>query len=233
MYGSPILPVFIPSMRKSLLLTMFLIAGLLYAQDSLHVSPCGQKLKSFYLNMDVLHKWLSGQHIDWQTGVPDDPDAVSGIRTHCSAFVAAACERLGIYILRPPEHRQELLANAQYSWLNSKDAGSAGWHLIEHNVLYEAQKMADQGYIVVACAQNPDRHKPGILHWSCLPTGPPKPCRKMVRSLSRLPLTIQLINPFVTVSGIIFQTGTHLRIRSGSSTMKKSPIVSETLKFVI
>jgi len=163
MYGSPILPVFIPSMRKSLLLTMLLIAGLLYAQDSLHVSPCGQKLKSFYLNMDVLHKWLSGQHIDWRTGVPDDPDAVSGIRTHCSAFVAAACERLGIYILRPPEHRQELLANAQFSWLNSKDAGSAGWHLIERNVLYEAQKMADQGYIVVACAQNPDRHKPGHI----------------------------------------------------------------------
>ncbi len=163
MYESPILPVFIPSMRKSFLLTMLVIAGLLYGQDSLHVSPCGQKLKSFYLNMDVLHKWLSGQHIDWQTGAPDDPDAVSGIRTHCSAFVAAACERQGIYILRPPEHRQELLANAQFSWLNSKDARSSGWRPIENNVLYEAQRMADQGYIVVACAQNPDRHKPGHI----------------------------------------------------------------------
>ncbi|MDQ1097693.1 MULTISPECIES: hypothetical protein [Chryseobacterium] len=150
-------------MRHKLLFVMFFIVSLFYGQDSLQVTNCGEQLKSFYLGMDVLHKWQSGQHIDWQTGEPDDPDAVSGIRTHCSAFVAAACERMGIYILRPPEHRQELLANAQFSWLNSKQAKNYGWHRIDTNVLYEAQRLADQGYMVVACAQNPDRHKPGHI----------------------------------------------------------------------
>lgn len=84
------------------------------AQDCVRLTSCGEQLKFFYLGMDVLHKWPAGRHINWQTGEPDDPDAVSEIRTHCSAFIAAACERQGIYILRPPGHRQELLANAQF-----------------------------------------------------------------------------------------------------------------------
>ena len=102
-------------MKKFRLVLILFISIWYYGQDSLKITNCGKQLKSFYLSMDVLHKWQAGQHINWQTGEPDDPDAVSGIRTHCSAFVAAACERRGIYLLRPPEHRQELLANAQIS----------------------------------------------------------------------------------------------------------------------
>ena len=136
---------------------------ILHAQDSLRITHCGQSLKTVYLNMDVLHRWQSGEHIDWETGLPDNPDAITGIKTHCSAFVAAACENKNVYILRPPEHRQELLANAQYDWLNSSKSKNSGWHPIKENVLYKAQKKANDGYLVVVCAQNPDRHKPGHI----------------------------------------------------------------------
>lgn len=152
-------------MKRFRFIILFFIPVLCYGQDvdSLRITACGKQLKSFYLGMDVLHKWQAGQHISWQTGEPDDPDAVSGIQTHCSAFVAAACGRRGIYILRPPEHKQELLANAQFKWLTSDQARDFGWHPITKNILFEAQKMADEGYMVVACAQNPDRHKSGHI----------------------------------------------------------------------
>ena len=39
-------------------------------------------------------------------GEPNNAKATTGIATHCSAFVASVCERLGIYVLRPPEHSQ-------------------------------------------------------------------------------------------------------------------------------
>lgn len=151
------------SMKKIIYTVLILISFVCFGQDSLKVSSCGKDLKTFYLNMDVLHKWQSGQHVNWLTGEPDDPNAVSGIRTHCSAFVAAACERRGIYILRPPEHRQELLANAQFKWLNSEQASDFGWHRINKNILYEAQQRANEGYVVVVCAQNQDVHKPGHI----------------------------------------------------------------------
>lgn len=144
---------------------LFFISAFCYGQDidSLRITDCGRQLKSFYIGMDVLHKWQAGQHVNWETGEPDDPDAISGIRTHCSAFVAAACERRGIYILRPPQHKQELLANAQVKWLKSGQAENSGWHPITKDILFQAQKMADEGYLVVACAQNPDPHKPGHI----------------------------------------------------------------------
>lgn len=150
-------------MKKFRFVLILFISVWYYGQDSLKITNCGKQLKSFYLSMDVLHKWQAGQHINWQTGEPDDPNAVSGIRTHCSAFVAAACERRGIYLLRPPEHRQELLANAQVKWLTSDQAKDFGWHPITENILSEAQRMADEGYMVVVCAQNPDPHKPGHI----------------------------------------------------------------------
>jgi hypothetical protein len=65
--------------------------------------------------------------------------------------------------LRPPDHKQNLLANAQYDWLNSVEGADAGWHKITGDVFYQAQKLANEGYIVVASTQNPDMHKPGHI----------------------------------------------------------------------
>lgn len=137
--------------------------NLFYSQASLEISSCGTSLKNYYLNLGVEQKWQSGQHIDWLTGLPDNPNATTGIRTHCSAFVAAACYKQNIYILRPPQHRQELLANAQYDWLTSSQSKTFGWEPIVGNVLEESQKKANDGYFVVIAAKNDDRHKPGHI----------------------------------------------------------------------
>lgn len=141
------------------------LAGNVYlrAQDSLRISRCGSDLKEFYLNLDVMHKWQAGQHINWETGLPDNPGAATGIKTHCSAFVAAACKNQNIYILRPPQHRQELLANAQFDWLISSAARDYGWKQIKTDILYQAQRLANDGYLVLICAKNTDRHKPGHI----------------------------------------------------------------------
>jgi hypothetical protein len=63
--------------------------------------------------MKVESLWLAREHVNWETGEPDKGQdyAGPGRSTHCSAFAAAVGERLGVYMLRPPEHGQILLAN--------------------------------------------------------------------------------------------------------------------------
>jgi len=150
-------------MKIRLLVICLLIVSTGYSQQVLKIMPGGQKLKDTYLSMNVENLWIAEHHVDWQTGLPDMPGATQGIKTHCSAFVAAACERLSIYILRPPEHGQVLLANAQAVWLNSDDALQAGWQkLNDDDSLYvNAQRLANEGKVVVAICKNPDRTEPG------------------------------------------------------------------------
>src|SRR5689334_14461426 len=79
------------------------------------IAPAAKTLIRRIDSLDVENHWPAGVHVKWETGVPDGrPESGSGKHTHCSAFVAAAARELGIYILRPPEHPQLLLANAQY-----------------------------------------------------------------------------------------------------------------------
>jgi len=130
-----------------------------YAQRTLTISPRGDSLKAFYLSLNVENLWIAGNHVKWQTGEADHPDATSGNHTHCSAFVAAACKRLNMYVLRPPEHKQELLASAQYEWLSGSDAQADGWKPVSG---YEAaQSLANTGMVVIAICKNPDEKKPG------------------------------------------------------------------------
>ena len=128
----------------------------------LTVNANGNQLRTFYLGLNVENLWIAGSHINWETGVADKPDATSGTHTHCSAFVAAACKRLNVYILRPPEHKQLLLANAQYEWLALDAAANNGWKLVTGNNVYEtAQVLANKGMMVIAICKNPDDSKPG------------------------------------------------------------------------
>ncbi|MBS1512602.1 MAG: hypothetical protein JST86_17280 [Bacteroidetes bacterium] len=130
-----------------------------------NLSARGQALQQFYLGMNVEQGWIAGSHVDWETGVADHPDATAGNHTHCSAFVAAACKKTGIYILRPPQHGQLLLANAQYDWLQTSEAAKSGWKEITNNnrnALYEqVQQLANAGNVIVAVCKNPDATKPG------------------------------------------------------------------------
>ena len=88
------------------------------------IAPAGDHLASVLDDMNVESLWIAGQHINWETGEPDRGGDYEGPgnHTHCSAFSAAAAKRLGIYLLRPPEHGQSLLANAQSKWLETAAA---------------------------------------------------------------------------------------------------------------
>ena len=112
-------------------------------------------------NMGVESKWIAGAHINWETGLPDnEPETYPGRHTHCSAFVASAAKKLGVYILRPPEHRQALLANAQNEWL-ATDGAAQGWAPVANP--QEAQDDANRGMLVVASYHNHHDDKPGHI----------------------------------------------------------------------
>jgi hypothetical protein len=114
-------------------------------------------------NMQVDRFWLAGRHINWETGMPDKPVDYKGQgrATHCSAFVAAAAKRLIVYVLRPPEHSQVLLASAQTVWLASEAARQAGWTKLEDSK--QAQTQANQGFLVLVTFQSPNPKKPGHI----------------------------------------------------------------------
>jgi hypothetical protein len=125
------------------------------------IQPAGRKLAQKLDAMDVEHLWLPGRSVNWKTGEPTGKvPSGKGKHTHCSAFAAEACRRLGIYLLRPPEHSQELLANAQYDWLFASGK-SEGWFAVKDP--YQAQHYANQGYLVVAAYKEHDVKRPGHI----------------------------------------------------------------------
>lgn len=129
------------------------------------VSDDGERMRRFLDECDVERLWLPGFKVNWQTGAALEAwPAGSGAHTHCSAFAASAAMRLGVYLLRPPEHRQTLLANAQVAWLRREaDAGGANrWQALQADVL-EAQLQANRGLLVLAGVENPDPTKPGHI----------------------------------------------------------------------
>jgi hypothetical protein len=129
--------------------------------DATIVTAKGQWLAGKLDQMGVETKWIAGEHIDWDTGLPDGrPEMSSGRHTHCSAFVAAAAKRLGVYILRPPEHGQVLLANAQNEWL-AEEGASSGWRPVAGPE--QAQELANHGVLVVASYHNHRDDKPGHI----------------------------------------------------------------------
>lgn len=112
-------------------------------------------------SLDVEHHWPAGVHVHWESGDPDGrPESGEGKHTHCSAFVAAAAKHVGIYILRPPEHKQILLANAQYDWL-AEEGAAQGWQPVEDAVA--AQRRANEGWFVVAVYKSHRDNKPGHI----------------------------------------------------------------------
>lgn len=111
--------------------------------------------------LEVESHWPAGMHVDWKTGIPDGrPEGGSGKHTHCSAFVAAAAMKLGVYILRPPEHPQLLLANAQYDWLLA-DGRAQGWRQLKDAAA--AQAAANEGDLVLAAYHNKRDDEPGHI----------------------------------------------------------------------
>jgi hypothetical protein len=124
------------------------------------VTPNGRRLLARLDASGVDHLWLPHQHVNWETGAPVGDANAKPASTHCSAFVAALSKQMGVYILRPPEHSQALLANAQMRWLTF-DGPSSGWRRMPDDAA--AQRGANLGNLVVAVYENPDPHKPGHI----------------------------------------------------------------------
>jgi hypothetical protein len=138
-------------------------ATALAASDVAITPPTPAALQNFQTidAMEVERRWPAGVHVDWETGVPDGRQGtLGGKHTHCSAFAAAAAERLGIYILRPPEHSQALLANAQYDWL-AREGARRGWMPLADAI--DAVNRANLGDLVVAVYRNHHDDKPGHI----------------------------------------------------------------------
>jgi hypothetical protein len=114
-------------------------------------------------SMDVESLWLAHAHVNWETGKPDKGEdyAGPGRSTHCSAFAAAVGKQLGVYMLRPPEHGQILLANAQAAWFHSPAGKQGGWTAVKD--AHEAQSLANRGNLVVVVYESPDPQRPGHI----------------------------------------------------------------------
>ncbi len=129
--------------------------------QSVEITPQGKALAKFLDDMHVEKFWLAKHSVAWKTGEPLAKQVPDGkAHTHCSAFVAAACLRSEIYILRPPEHGTVLLANAQYDWLRDSSA-KKGWKPVESDL--KAQQLANRGLIVVASFREDDSKKAGHI----------------------------------------------------------------------
>jgi len=159
------------------------------------ITADGARLASFLDGTRVEELWPAGVHVAWETGVPDGrPEKTPGKHTHCSAFVAAAAKRLGVYILRPPEHGQVLLANAQYDWLAGEGA-ARGWREVRGG--REAQESANRGLLVVATYRNRSDDKPGHI--------------AIVRPSGKSPAQIGAEGPQITQAGGTNYLSTTLR----------------------
>lgn len=135
-------------------------AGAARAADDA-IAPQAQQIFREIDAMGVETKWIAGEHVYWESGLPTGvPETSPGKHTHCSAFVAAAAKKLGIYILRPPEHGQKLLANAQNEWL-AEEGAAHGWHKLAD--AREAQAAANRGMLVVASYHNHNDDRPGHI----------------------------------------------------------------------
>ncbi len=127
------------------------------------ITPAGERLQQLLDATDVEHRWLAHQHVDWQTGLSDrDPDYTGSDKaTHCSALAAAVGLRLGVYMLRPPEHGLTLLASAQTRWFGTPQGVAAGWSPVTS--MQAAQSLGNQGKLVVIAYPSPDPHRPGHI----------------------------------------------------------------------
>ena len=159
----------VSSRIRHLFLVLSVVLGGLSPGFSAEPSCCGpitepgKRLVTVLDGMNVEVLWLAKEHINWETGEPDKGEDYSGPgrSTHCSAFAAAVGKRLGVYMLRPPDHGQVLLANAQAEWFRSSEGRQQGWRPVRG--ARDAQALANRGNLVVVVYESPDPHRPGHI----------------------------------------------------------------------
>lgn len=136
----------------------------------------GPRLTEFLDGLPLTTRWIHHHRVVWQTGQQDAPEGQGPeAETHCSAFIAAVALMLDIYLLRPPHHGQELLANAQATWLAGEGtypgptAAESGWTALgssgDAGALKAAVDAANSGQLVVGVYKAPSvRKSDGKLH---------------------------------------------------------------------
>ena len=125
------------------------------------ITPEGRRLEKALDDMNVERLWLATHPVNWKSGESLGTRVAEGrTYTHCSAFVAAASMRQGIYILRPPEHSTIHLADAQFDWL-LEEGREIGWKPVSS--AREAQQLANEGFFVVATFKEQDDMKAGHI----------------------------------------------------------------------
>jgi hypothetical protein len=127
------------------------------------ITPAGERLAATLDSMNVESLWLANEHVNWETGEADRGADYEGPgnHTHCSAFAASAAKKLGVYLLRPPDHGQQLLSNAQAEWLAGEAGRQSGWRKVSD--MEKAQRLANEGTLVLAIFPNPDPRAPGHI----------------------------------------------------------------------
>jgi len=132
----------------------------------------GDRLRVFLDGSHVETRWIADFHVIWQTGQRVGPaHGDPAENTHCSAYVAAMALYLDFYVLRPPNHKQFLLANAQVAWLGGEGdapgptAAQSGWRALgasgEAGALDAAVTAANLGKLVFAGYLQPPTAGPG------------------------------------------------------------------------
>jgi hypothetical protein len=175
-----------PISRRGLILFLAGAPALAFASPCCGpITPQGARLAALLDGTGVDHLWLAGGRVDWETGVSHGAWGDGRAHTHCSAFVASVAKRLGVYVLRPPDHSAVLLANAQMGWLGSATAAAAGWRPVPD--VSAVQARANEGDLVLATFENPDPDKPGHI--------------AIVRPSDIDAATLQDEGPFVTQAG--------------------------------
>jgi len=165
------------------------------------ITADGGRLAAFLDRTGVDHLWLHGFKVNWETGEAISAWSDGRPHTHCSAFVASVAMRLGIYVLRPPQHSQVLLANAQMGWLRSPEATAMGWQSLPD--VTSAQMRANLGELVLAPSKTPMRTNPVTSrssararstarhYWRTAPSSPRPVCT--MRFPCRLPKALPTI----------------------------------------
>lgn len=118
------------------------------------------KMERVLVDFNLDSQWSAGYNVECGTGAAR-PDKSTTVKTsHCSCFIYALCDTLGLYIPAPPEFQQFHLADRQLDWLGSGDGIKHGWTKIDEavpNNYISAQKKANAGHIVIAGMTQDDR----------------------------------------------------------------------------
>jgi len=160
------------------------------APRPLEVTPAGKKLAAKLDHMKVEQRWLPKVHVDWKTGLPDGK--TGGPPTHCSLFVAAACLKLGVPMLEPPP--ETFLSNKQQEWLLG-EGKKRGWVKLKDGL--KAQRLANEGVVVVASYRNPDAKKAGHI--------------AMVRPAATTRAEVEKVGPRICQAGVKNANDTDLK----------------------